>query len=69
MSLEEEIERLLRQRHASVPWLLEVSTGEKDPESFGSLTDLDFIKGLRIQVKALNEAVILLAKAIDELSE
>jgi hypothetical protein len=69
MGLEEEIKLLLRQRQAGIPWILEVSTGQKDRESVGDLTDFDFIKGLQIQNAALKDAVLILARAIDELSQ
>jgi hypothetical protein len=68
MGLEEEIELLLRQRHAGIPWVLAVKTGQLGFDSFSNLSDLQFIEGLQAQINALNDAVLILARAIDELS-
>jgi hypothetical protein len=69
VSLEDEIELFLRQRSAGVPRILRAKFEELSPEALGEISDAEFLRGFQIQIKALNEAVIRLAKAIDELSK
>jgi hypothetical protein len=66
--LEDEIKGFLNDRRSGIPWVLRMQTGEGDVRSTDDVSDAELLHGLQIQITALNEAVLMLARAIDELS-
>jgi hypothetical protein len=66
MGLEHEIKRFLDQQRAGIPWILRVDIGEISREALHEVSDVEFMHGLQIQISALNEAVLRLARAVDE---
>jgi hypothetical protein len=67
MSLEKEIEDILRRNAAGIPWVLGITTGVFEPSK--KLSQAELLHGLQIQIGALRKSVLILAKAIDELSQ
>lgn len=65
--LEQEIEDLFRRSLAGTPWVIRMTTGEFSSFEDASLEEL--IHGLTIQARVHEEAILMLARAIDKLSQ